>query len=99
MLRKAIDLDPKLGLAYAYLASWIQRRRFYGWMQDEMAEPAEDVRIAHPAALLRPHDPMVLTESAFALGHLNNDLATAVPGWIARLPSTQTPHMPMAADH
>ena len=81
--RRAITLDPKFGLAYAYLAKWIQRRRLYGWMDDEAAETAEGIHFAHHAVRLEPHDPTVLTEAAFALGHLNNDLATAIP-WLDR---------------
>ena len=83
MARRAIEVDPKLALGYAYLASWIQRRRIAGWMQDEAMEIAEGVRFAHHAVLLDPHDPVVLTESAFALGHLNSDLAMAIP-WLDR---------------
>ena len=83
MARRAIELDPKLALGYAYLATWIQRRRIYGFMQNEASEIAEGVRFAHQAVLLDPHDPIVLTESAFALGHLNSDLAMAIP-WLDR---------------
>jgi adenylate cyclase len=81
MARRAIELDPKLALAYAHLASWIQRQRMYGWTQEE--ETAEGVRFAHQAVLLEPHDSIVLTESAFALAHLNFDLAMAIP-WLDR---------------
>jgi adenylate cyclase len=83
MARRAIELDPNLALAYAYLASWIQRQIRYGWKQDEVAETAEGVRFAHKAVLLEPADPLVLTESAFALAHLNYDVATAIP-WLNR---------------
>ena len=83
MARRALELDPKLALAYAHLASWIQRRRIYGWMQDEEAETAEGVQFAHQAVLLEPNDPNVLTESGFALAHLNFDLAMAIP-WLDR---------------
>ena len=83
MARKALELDPRFGLAYAHLASWIQRRRMYGWMQDEESETAEGIKFAHQAVRLEPSDPIVLTEAAFALGHLNSDLATAIP-WLDR---------------
>lgn len=83
MARRALELDPGLALAYAHLASWIQRRRVYGWMQDEETETAEGVRFAHQAVLLEPRDPNVLTEAGFALAHLNFDLATAIP-WLDR---------------
>lgn len=83
MGRRAIKIDPRFALGYAYLATWIQRRRIYGFMQDEASEVAEGVRFAHQAVLLDPHDPIVLTESAFALGHLNSDLAMAIP-WLDR---------------
>jgi TolB-like protein/class 3 adenylate cyclase len=81
--RRAIELDPRYALAYAYLASWAMHRRLYGWMEDEAAETAEGVRLAYLAVRLEPNDPMVLTEAAFALGHLNVDLATAIP-WLDR---------------
>ena len=83
MTRRAIALDPRFGLAHAHLASFIQRRRMYGWMQDEVAETEEGIRLAHQAVRLEPNDPIVLTEAAFALGHLNSDLATAIP-WLDR---------------
>lgn len=83
MARKALELDPRFGLAYAHLASWIQRRRMYGWMQEEESETAEGVKFAHQAVRLEPNDPIVLTEAAFALGHLNSDLSTAIP-WLDR---------------
>ena len=83
MARRALELDPRFGLAYAYLASWIQRRRMYGWMKDEALETEEGIRFAHQAVRLEPDDPIVLTEAAFALGHLNSDLATAIP-WLDR---------------
>jgi adenylate cyclase len=83
MARRAIELDPRYGQAYAYLASWISRRKIYGWMEDEAAESKEGVRFAHFAVQLEPNDSIVLTEAAFALGHLNRDLATAIP-WFDR---------------
>jgi TolB-like protein/class 3 adenylate cyclase/tetratricopeptide (TPR) repeat protein len=81
--RRAIGLDPRFALAYAYLAKWIQRRRLYGWMSEEAAETAEGIHFAHLGVRLEPNDPIVLTEAAFALGHLNVDLATAIP-WLDR---------------
>jgi TolB-like protein/tetratricopeptide (TPR) repeat protein len=81
--RRAIELDPNYALAHAYLGSWALHRRIYGWMQDEAAEVAEGVRHAYLAVRLAPSDPIVLTEAAFALGHLNSDLTTAIP-WLDR---------------
>jgi TolB-like protein/class 3 adenylate cyclase/tetratricopeptide (TPR) repeat protein len=81
--RRAISLDANFGLAYAYLAKWIARRRLYGWMDDEAVETAEGIHFAHRAVRLEPNDPTVLTEAAFALGHLNYDVAMAVP-WLDR---------------
>jgi tetratricopeptide (TPR) repeat protein len=83
MARHAIELDPRYAHPYAYLASWIQLRLIYGWMEDEAAEKAEGVRFAHLAVQLAPNDSIVLTEAAFALGHLNSDLMTAIP-WFDR---------------
>jgi adenylate cyclase len=81
--RRAIELDPNYALAHAYLASWALHRRIYGWMQDEAAETTEGARHAYLAVRLAPNDPIVLTEAAFALGHLNSDLTTAIP-WLDR---------------
>src|SRR6185436_8887033 len=64
-------------------ANWTQLRKIYGWMEDEATETAEGVRLAHLAVQLDPNDSIVLTEAAFALGHLNLDLATAIP-WFDR---------------
>jgi TolB-like protein/class 3 adenylate cyclase/Flp pilus assembly protein TadD len=83
MARRATELDPRYARAYAYLASWIQLRKIYGWMEDEAAETGEGVRFAHLAVQLEPNDSIVLTEAAFALGHLNRDLVTAIP-WFDR---------------
>jgi adenylate cyclase len=83
MARRAIELDRRYARAYAHLASWIQLRMIYGWMEDEAAEKAEGVRFAHLAVQLEPNDSSVLTEAAFALGHLNRDLVTAIP-WFDR---------------
>jgi adenylate cyclase len=83
MARHAIKLDTRYAHAYAYLASWVQLRLIYGWMEDEAAERIEGVRLAHLAVQLAPNDAIVLTEAAFALGHLNRDLITAVP-WFDR---------------
>ena len=83
MARRAIELDPRYAQAYAYLASWTSRRMIYGWMEDEARETAEGVRFAHLAAQLEPNDSIVLTEAAFGLGHLNRDLAAAIP-WFDR---------------
>jgi TolB-like protein/class 3 adenylate cyclase len=83
MARHAIELDPRYAQAYAYLASWMSLRKIYGWMENETVETAEGVRLAHLAVQLEPNDPIVLTEAAFALGHLNRDLATAL-SWFDR---------------
>jgi TolB-like protein/class 3 adenylate cyclase len=83
MARRAIELDPRYAQAYAYLASWILLRRIYGWMEHETAETAEGIRLANLAVQLEPNDPIVLTEAAFALGHLDRDLATAL-SWFDR---------------
>jgi TolB-like protein len=83
MARRAIELDPRYAEAYAHLADWIQRRHTYGWMEDEAAETVEGVRVAHLAVQLAPNDSIVLAFAAIALGHLNRDLANALP-WLDR---------------
>jgi TolB-like protein len=83
MARRAIELDPRYAQAYAYLAVWVMIRWINGWMEDEAAETAEGVRFAHLAVQLAPNDSVVLTLAALALGHLNRDLANAIP-WLDR---------------
>jgi TolB-like protein len=83
MARRAIELDPHYGRAYAYLAGRIMLRKIYGWMDDEAAETAEGVRFAHLAVELAPNDSLVLTEAALALSQLIRDHATAIP-WLDR---------------
>ena len=83
LARRATEMDPRYAQAYAYIASWIQLRRTYGWMENEAQEIDEGVRLAHLAVQLQPNDPIVLTQAAFALGHLIVDLETAIP-WFDR---------------
>jgi tetratricopeptide (TPR) repeat protein len=52
-------------------------------MEDEAREKAEGIRFAHLAVQLQPADAIVLTEAAFAIGHLDRDVATALP-WFDR---------------
>jgi adenylate cyclase len=52
-------------------------------MEDEAAEAAEGVRLAHLAVQLAPNNSIVLTEAAIALGALNGDVANAIP-WLDR---------------
>jgi TolB-like protein/class 3 adenylate cyclase len=81
--RRALGLDPQFARAYAYLAFLTLHRRIYGWMQDESREVAEGVHFAHQAVRLEPNDPVVLTDAAFALTHLNADIASSIP-WLDR---------------
>jgi len=81
--RRAIELDPRYAQAYAWIASWFQLRYISGWMEDEAREKAEGIRFAHLAVQLQPADAIVLTEAAFAIGHLDRDVATALP-WFDR---------------
>jgi TolB-like protein len=83
MARRAIELDPSYAQAYACLAGWFMLRRVNAWTEDEAAETAEAVRLAHLAVQLAPNDSLVLTLSAVALGILDRDLANAIP-WLDR---------------
>jgi tetratricopeptide (TPR) repeat protein len=83
LARKATDLDPNYAQAYAHIASWYHLKKVHGWMDDEIQETEEGVRLAHLAVQLEPNDPIVLTEAGFAVGHLNVDLRTAIP-WFDR---------------
>jgi TolB-like protein/class 3 adenylate cyclase len=81
--RRALDLDPQLARACSLLAFLLLHRRIYGWMQDEPQEIAEGVHFAHKAVEFEPNDPVVLTDAAFALAHLNSDMANSIP-WLDR---------------
>jgi tetratricopeptide (TPR) repeat protein len=81
--RHAIDLDPRFARAHAYLARWLNRCRLYGWTSNVRTGTSEAIEFAYRAVRLDPNDPTVLTEAAFALAHLNSDLATAIP-WLDR---------------
>ena len=83
MARRAIELDPRYAQAYGCLVSWISFRRTLGWMQDEEAESAEGVRLAHLAVQLAPNDPTVLTDAGVAVANLARDQATAI-AWFDR---------------
>jgi adenylate cyclase len=80
---QAIAMDPRYAHPRAYIASWHGRRRIDGWMEDEGTEAAEGARLAHEAVQLEPDDPAVLTEAAFAIGHLVRELPTAL-SWFDR---------------
>jgi adenylate cyclase len=83
LARRATEMDPRYAQAYAYIASWLQLRKIYGWMENEAEEIEEGIRLAYLAVQLQPNDPTVLTQAAFALAHLNHDLVTAIP-WFDR---------------
>jgi len=83
MARRAIDLDPRYAQAYGGLVSWISFRRTLGWMEDEEAESADGVRLAHLAVQLAPNDPTVLTDAGVALANLARDQETAI-AWFER---------------
>ncbi len=83
LARRATEMDPRYAQAYAYIASWLQIRKIYGWMENEAEEIEEGIRLAYLAVQLQPNDPTVLTQAAFALAHLNHDLVTAIP-WFDR---------------
>ncbi len=83
LARRATEMDPRYAQAYAYIASWLQLRKIYGWMENEAEEIEEGIRLAYLAVQLQPNDPTVLTQAAFALAHLNRDLVTAIP-WFDR---------------
>ena len=83
LARRGLELDPNYAQAYAFIASWHCARRTFGWMENEAEETGEGIRFAYLAAQLQPNDPTVLTRAAFALGHLNRDLETAIP-WFDR---------------
>jgi TolB-like protein len=59
-LRKAIELDPGFGMAYAKAALVHTRRRLHGWMKDPAAESSEAAQFARSALELGRDDAVVL---------------------------------------
>jgi len=83
MARRAVELDPRYARAYGHIVAWIAFRKRLGFMEDEEAETAEGVRLAHLAVQLAPSDSIMLTDAAIAVAHLNRELATAI-SWLDR---------------
>jgi len=78
MARRAIELDPRYAHAHSSAAAWTAHRQRLGFSEAEEAETAEGVRLAHLAVQMAPNDPVVLTDAAAAVAHLNRDRATAI---------------------
>ncbi|WP_027133658.1 winged helix-turn-helix domain-containing tetratricopeptide repeat protein [Geminicoccus roseus] len=74
LFRQAVQLDPGFASAYA-MAAWCHFwRKVNGWMTDRERESAEGIRLARLAVELGRDDPVALTRSGHALGHLLGDL-------------------------
>ena len=81
--RHTTEMDPKYAQAYAYIVHWIQLQYIYRWLDNKEQEIQKGIGFSYLASQLQPNDPTVLTQVAFALGHLNVDLAAAIP-WFDR---------------
>ncbi|WP_186002942.1 adenylate/guanylate cyclase domain-containing protein [Mycobacterium sp. KBS0706] len=57
LLRRAIELDPNLALAHAYLARTLNARIWWGWSEDIDNEMADEVAAAARAVVLDERDP------------------------------------------
>ena len=74
MLRRAIDLDPKFGLAYGLAARCFHLQRLMGWSNP--ADPAlyDGVRLAHRAADLSEGDPEALWMAGLAMAVIDGNM-------------------------
>lgn len=67
VFRRAVDIDPNLAAASAYLALCYVHRQTQGWMTDPEKEAAEAMRLARRAVEIEKDDAVVLAASGFAL--------------------------------
>ena len=78
MLGRAIELDPRFGLAKAQAARCYAWRNAQGWAADPQAERAKATGLAREAVEFAGDDPTVLWMAGFALWQLRVDFDGAV---------------------
>jgi adenylate cyclase len=78
LLGRAIELDPRFGLAKAQAARCYAWRNAQGWAADPQAERAKATGLAREAIEIAGDDPTVLWMGGFALWQLRVDFDGAV---------------------
>ncbi len=74
MLRRAIDLDPKFGLAHGLAARCFHLRRLMGWADPGHPALYDGVRLAHRAAELNDDDPEALWMAGLAMAIIDGNM-------------------------
>jgi adenylate cyclase len=77
LLRKAISMDERFGLAKAQAAASVSYAVTRGWIASGSAEAAEGAVLARSAIADSPDDPIALSIAAFAVALLDHDLNAA----------------------
>ncbi len=77
LLDQAISRDPRYGAALVFASLCQLRLAFDGWAGDPVETEAKSLALARRALEAAANDPVVLANSAFALAHFADDIATA----------------------
>jgi adenylate cyclase len=72
--RRATELDPHLGMAYAMAAMGHFRRKSFGWFTDQQEEEAEVARLARSAVQSSGDDAAVLGLAGLAIAFVSREL-------------------------
>src|SRR5262249_46832383 len=83
LFRRAIEVDPTFGPAYASATRCYVQRKTQGWVIDRGPEVAETARLARRAVELGKDDAVVLSSAGWALAFVVGDLDAGV-GFIDR---------------
>jgi adenylate cyclase len=77
LLRQAIAVDGRFGLAKALAGACVAQAVVHGWIAWGSAEAVEGTALARSAIADAPDDPTALHFAAFAVSYLGHDLDTA----------------------
>jgi adenylate cyclase len=86
LFKKAIELDPEFALPYATAAGWHCFWIASGWSEDRAREVQVALPLARKAIDLDKDDAFVLSQSAWTLAYLGNELDDAI-GYLKRATS------------
>ena len=78
LLRQAVARDPQYGSALATAALCHTSIYVNGWVSDLESVRREGIALARRAVRANPNDPFVLANSSYALGHLGEDIVSAL---------------------
>ena len=77
LLRRAIELDPRLACAYGMAAWCFVVRKARGWMIEHVQESDEAIRLAKQAIHLGRDDPVALCMGGYALAYIAHEFDDA----------------------